>query len=33
VQAWQFAVDESQRLVDELQGWLAKPDMSLVQSL
>ncbi len=33
VKAWQCAVDESQRLVDELQGWLAKPDMSLVHSL
>lgn len=33
VQAWQCAVNESQRLVDELQGWLAKPDMSLVHSL
>ena len=33
VRVWQTAVDESQRLVDELQAWLAKPDMRLVQAL
>ena len=33
VQAWQRAVDESQRLSDEWQAWLARPDWSVVSSL
>jgi hypothetical protein len=33
VKVWQQAVDESQRLVDELSMWLDNPDMNVVQSL
>ena len=33
VKVWQQAVDESQRLVDELSMWLVNPDMNAVQSL
>ena len=31
--AWQAATRASQQLVDEWQQWLARPDVSLVQSL
>jgi hypothetical protein len=33
VHVWQQAVDESQRLVDELQAWLQRPDMRQVLPL
>jgi hypothetical protein len=33
VQVWKQAVDMSERLVDELQTWLRRPDMSRVQAL
>jgi hypothetical protein len=33
VRVWQQAVDESQRLVDELQAWLQRPDMRQVLPL
>ena len=33
VRAWQRAVQESQRLCDEWQAWLSKPDWSVVSAL